>query len=82
MKAFSIMLSDNALQFYLDSVKGSSTNLDEAISKMRKRFITPERTLSLTREWDSTALLQYFSRYPEKPPKDVLEIMVARLQEL
>lgn len=57
-RAFSIMLTGNARQFYLDSLRDKNHDLDELVHTIKDRFQTPERTRALLREWDNTSLKQ------------------------
>ena len=81
-RVFSAMLSGTALQYYLKIIKPTAGTFDEAVFNLRKRFITKERTLSLTREWESTKLSDYLAKYADKPAKDALQLMISRLQEI
>lgn len=81
-RALWLMLEGAALQHYFKYISNTSMSFDEAVSNLRERFLTQERTLTLTREWDSTSLLGYLKRNPEKKRTEVLEMMVARLKEL
>jgi len=82
LRAFSLMLSDSALQYYFDHIKNIVPTYELTLEKVRKRFITEERTLTLTTEWETVSLKKYISSNPDKSVKECLELMVARLQEL
>eukprot|EP00171_Calliarthron_tuberculosum_P002227 IDg2227t1 len=71
-KPLSLMLDGAALQYYFDNIEGRVNTFDDMISKLRHRFLTQERTLTLTREWDSTNLLSYIQANPEKSRNDAL----------
>lgn len=81
-RAFSYMLSDVALQYYLDVIKPSTRSYPEIIVSLRKRFLTKERTLSLTREWEKINLKDFMSKNSDKTPKESLSLMISRIQEL
>eukprot|EP00171_Calliarthron_tuberculosum_P022803 IDg22803t1 len=80
--AFSLMLEGVALQYYVDHIKTSSDTIHGRINMIKQRFVTHERTLSLIREWESTTLIRYIETNPTKPKKEVLELMICRLQDL
>ena len=81
-RAFLLMLTGVALTYYFNNVKGSTSDFDMMVIKVRKRFLTEERTLVMTREWDSTLLVNYIKENPEKSKNEYLEKIIARLQEL
>lgn len=51
------------------------------VLKMQKRFLSDERALSLTQEWESTKLDLYIKDNPTLS-KESLDKMITRLQEL
>lgn len=55
-RAFSIMLTLNARQYYLDVLRSKNLSLDDLAKSMKDRFCTFELRLALLREWDSLSL--------------------------
>jgi len=76
------MLSVPALEYYLDTIKPLGAPYVDIILAIRKRFITKERTLYFTREWEETKLTTYLSKYTDKKPNEILNMMVSRLQDV
>lgn len=81
-RAFSFMLDGAGVQYYFDSIKGKYSSFEAMITQLPQRFLTQERTLTLTREWESTTLLRYIEENPNKSRNKSLELMRARLKEL
>ncbi len=65
------MLSGVALEYYFSNVKGTVTDIEGMISKIRERFLTEERILSMTQEWDSISLPGYIKDNPTQSKKDL-----------
>ena len=82
VRVFSAMLTGYALEYYFSQVKGVVTDLDSMVGKVKKRFLTEERTICMTQEWDSISFSKYIADNPNCSKKDVLDKMVARLQKL
>eukprot|EP00171_Calliarthron_tuberculosum_P022824 IDg22824t1 len=80
--AFSLMLDGTALHYYVDHIKNSTPTFHGRINKIKNRFETQERTLSLIREWDSISLLGYIAKNQNKSKNEALELMICRLQDL
>lgn len=49
-RVFSIMLTANARQFYLDALRHKNLELEELVKAVKKRFYTPERSRALVSE--------------------------------
>ena len=82
MKAVSIMLCGNAIQFYLKNVKGHHHTFAECVNAIKSRFVTKESSRSLLREWDTLTLNKVMEDNTEKSATDCLELLVTRLQEI
>lgn len=78
-RIFSSMLSGAAMNYYLTNIKGKCNNIFEMESSIRKRFVTDEGSLALTRELDSTNLVSYTAKYPDKSQIENLNLMIRRL---
>ena len=70
------------MQYYLKFIKPTAQKFEEVLCNLRKRFITKERTLSLTREWESTKISDYLAKYGDKSANDTLQLMISRIQEI
>ena len=81
-KAFSLMLTGVALEYYFSHVKGVISNFDAMVEKVKQRFLTEERTLTMTQEWESTSLSTYIKENPSLTKKEVARQDDFRLQEL
>lgn len=55
-RAFSLMLTGVALEYYFTHVKGVVTDFHLMVEKIKARFLTEERTLYMIQEWESTTL--------------------------
>lgn len=51
-------------------------------SKVKPRFLTPERTRALLREWDSLSLNTIISTNTTKPPSACLELLIENLFDI
>lgn len=76
------MLSGTTLQYYLEVTKPSVRTFEESVALIRNRLLTKERTLSLTREWETTKFTNCISKNPGKSPKHAPHAMITQLQEL
>lgn len=81
-KSFSLMLTGVALEYYFTHVKNIASDFNSIVSKIQERFVTEERTLMMTQEWDATSLKQYYKENSSNTKKECLDKMIARLQEL
>lgn len=81
-RAFSLRLDRQAPQYYFHSIRGKQETFEGVVTQLHERFVTQERALTLTREWDCTSLLGYMKENPEKLRNETSELMVARLKEL
>lgn len=81
-QALSLMLESTALDYYFSDLESSGLSFYAMVKKIRNRFMTQERELNLTREWDSTNLLSYIQADPTKSGNESLECMISRLKDL
>lgn len=56
-REFSLLPTGVVLEYYFNNVKNIVSEFDASVSKTRLRFITEERTLSITQEW---TVLRYY----------------------
>lgn len=71
IRAFSVILPGHALKFYLDSLKGKYSSLDDIYVAIGRRFISEERSHALIREWDKISLSKMISENATKPKTSV-----------
>lgn len=81
-RAFSVMLTGVALEYYFTNAKGVITDFDGMVGKVKSRFLTKERTLAMTQELESTSLVRYISEKAPLSKKECLNKMVSCFQEL
>lgn len=81
-KAFSIMLTERALQYYFDHLQGKRLNFDNLCDAIRRRFLTEEHTRGLLREWESITLEAVMSENSGKKATECLDILIARLEDI
>lgn len=81
-RAFSIMLSSNARQYYFDHLQNKGLNLEELSSATKERFHTEERIRTLLREWESITLGSIKKKYTGKSSTACLEILLTRIQDI
>lgn len=81
-RAFSMMLTGHARQFYFDSVKKKNLDLDGLVSEIKSRFITPEKTRALLREWEGLNLKDVIISKPGHSSSACLEFMIERLTDI
>lgn len=81
-RAFSIMLTGRARDFYFDHIRGSNCSFNDMTSSVKRRFITAEHVRTLVREWDSLTLEGIMSENVGKPSKFCLEELVSRMHSL
>lgn len=81
-RAYSIILSGLALQYYFDTLRGRNLNLTELVEPTRKRLITTEHTRTLIRQWDEMTLQSVMSTKRDKSATECLEILVSKLQDI
>lgn len=81
-RAFSIMLTGRARDFYFDNLRGKSMSFTQLTSAIKRRFITAEHERTLVREWDSLNLQTVIAENIGKPRKQCLEDLVSRMHAL
>lgn len=64
------MITGVALEYYFSHVKSVITDCKTMVGKIRQRFLTEERTISLTQEWESTSLTEYIKGKPTLSKKE------------
>lgn len=80
--AFSIMLIGNACQDYLDVLERQNLTLSEPELTIKSRFMTPERTRALLREWKSVSLASILTSNMRKSLLLSLELFTERLSDI
>lgn len=65
-KAFSIMLTGRALQFYFENYQEKRVTIDDLYNGLRKRFKMKEHVRALLREWDSINLAKSCPSIPTR----------------
>lgn len=68
IKAFPVMLTDQALQYYFDQPQCKPLNFEILCDAIRKRFITEEHTFPLLSEWKLITLKTTMLEDSEKKP--------------
>lgn len=81
-RAFSIMLTGHARQFYFDSLKRKNLSLVELEAAVKSRFLTPERTRALLREWEALSLMSIMSLHTSKSASSCLELLIEKLSDI
>lgn len=81
-KAFQIMLSERALQYYFNHLQGKRLNSKHLCDAIRKRFLTEKHTRALLREWESITLQTVMTEKSGKETTEYLDFLMARLEDI
>lgn len=82
LKAFSLMLKDDALDFYYQHLRSSAKSITEAIDLTRKHFETIQSAHNYETEWKSITLQKVIANNPQKPIVDNYEVMIEKLRKI
>lgn len=81
-RAFSIMLTARARDYYFDSLRGKKHTFQDMTASIKRRFITSEHKRTLLREWDNLTLNGILGENAGNPRKFCLESPVSHMHEL
>ncbi|KAF5503979.1 hypothetical protein CGCF413_v004518 [Colletotrichum fructicola] len=81
--AFSIMLKDEASDFYFDYISNNPTlDFHDMVSRVKQHFETEETRQTYLSEWRNTTLLRVLRDNPDKTKLQALDILLTKLKKI